>query len=134
MTRPGERQGDDRGSITIVSMILLVLVFAGAGLIVDGGRAMSARRHASNIAEGAARAAVSTATPMESIDPERATAAALDHARRSGIDPRDVEVSVDADVVRVTIVERRSTVFLILGGQETLTVHATGTARRTYID
>ena len=130
-TRP---ERSDGGSITIMSLILLVLVFAGAGLIVDGGRAMSARRHASNIAEGAARAAVSTTAPMESIDSDRATAAALDHARRSGIDPLDVEVSVSAEVVRVTIVERRSTVFLILGGQETLTVHATGTARREYID
>lgn len=130
--QPGGR--DDRGSITIISMILLVLVFAGAGLIVDGGRAMSARRHASNIAEGAARAAVATATPMQQIDPGRATSAALDHAQRSGIDPHDVTVSVVDDVVRVTIVERRSTVFLILGGQETLTVHATGTARRAYIE
>lgn len=124
----------DRGSITIMSLILLVLVFAGAGLIVDGGRAMSARRHASNIAEGAARAAVSTATPMESINSARATEAALDHARRAGIDPVDIEVEVSFEIVRVTIVERRPTVFLILGGQETLTVHATGTARREYID
>lgn len=123
---------EDRGSITIVSLLLLVVVFAGAGLIVDGGRAMSARRHASNVAEGAARAAVATATPLDDIDPDLATAAALDHARRSGLDTRDVTVEVGPDVVSVTIVERRQTVFLILGGQETMTVHATGTARREY--
>lgn len=30
----------DRGSISVVMMFLLVLVLAGAGLVVDGGRAM----------------------------------------------------------------------------------------------
>ena len=123
---------EDRGSITVVSLLLLVIVFAGAGLIVDGGRAMSARRHASNVAEGAARAAVATATPLDDIDPDRAVAAALDHARRSGLDARHVKVVVGRDFVSVTIVERRQTIFLILGGQEMLTVHATGIARREY--
>jgi len=36
--------------------------------------------------------------------------------------------------VTVTVTERRSTVFIILGGQETMTVRATGTARVAYSD
>jgi Flp pilus assembly protein TadG len=52
----------DRGSISVILVFLVVIALGGAGLIVDGGRAMSARRHASNTAEAAARAAVSTAT------------------------------------------------------------------------
>lgn len=122
----------DRGSISVIMVMLLVVVLGGAALIVDGGRAMSARRHASNVAEGAARAGVATASPMDDIDPARATEAALDHARRAGIPAADVSVVVVDDAVRVTVVERRSTVFLILGGRETLTVRATGAARRYY--
>ncbi len=124
----------DRGSIGVVMMLLLVIVLGGAGLVVDGGRAMVARRHASNTAEAAARAAVSTATPVASFDPTTARAAALAYAERAGVDPRDVTVVVADDFVRVTVVERRRTVFLILGGQSTMTVRATGTARVTYSD
>ena len=46
----------------------------------------------------------------------------------------DVVVEVGVDYVTVTITERRSTVFLTLGGQEVMTVRATGTARVAYSD
>ncbi len=115
-------------------MLLLVIALAGAGLIVDGGRVMVARRHASNTAEAAARAAVSTATPVSGFDRQAARDAALAYAGRAGVAPSDVEVVVGVDYVTVTVTERRSTVFLILGGQETMTVRATGTARVTYSD
>ncbi len=122
----------DRGSVTITMMLLLVVVLGGAGLIVDGGRAMAARRHAANTAEAAARAAVATATPVSGFDPQRARRAALDYAARAGVPIADVQVVVAADVVTVTITERRRTVFLVLGGKTTLTVRATGSARVNY--
>jgi len=124
----------DHGAISVVLMLLLVIALAGAGLIVDGGRVMVARRHASNTAEAAARAAVSTATPVSGFDRQAARDAALAYAGRAGVAPSDVEVVVGVDYVTVTVTERRSTVFLILGGQETMTVRATGTARVTYSD
>ncbi len=124
----------DRGAISIVLLLLLVVALAGAGLIVDGGRAMVARRHASNTAEAAARAAVSTATPVSGFDRDTARDAAITYADRAGVAGSDVEVVVGADYVTVTVTERRSTVFLILGGQETMTVRATGTARVAYSD
>jgi Flp pilus assembly protein TadG len=123
---------DDRGSVSVVMMILLVVVFAGAGLVVDGGRAMAARRHASNTAEAAARAAVATATPVSGFDRVGARNAALAYAVRAGVDPVDVVVEVEADFVRVTVTERRSTVFLVLGGRSTMTVRGTGVARIVY--
>ncbi len=101
---------------------------------MDGGRAMVARRHASNTAEAAARAAVSTATPVSGFDRETARDAAITYANRAGVSTADVEVEVGIDFVTVTVTERRSTVFLILGGQETMTVRATGTARVAYSD
>ncbi len=122
----------DRGSISVVMIIMLVMVLAGAGLIVDGGRAMAARRHASNTAEAAARAAVSTATPVSGFDPVTARDAALEYAARAGVASVDVVVEVAPDAVRVTITERRRTVFLVLGGRSTMTVRATGVARVVY--
>ena len=124
----------DRGAISVVMTLLLVIALAGAGLIVDGGRAMVARRHASNTAEAAARAAVSTATPVSGFDRETARDAAIEYANRAGIATADVAVDVGVDYVTVTVTERRSTVFLILGGQEVMTVRATGTARVAYSD
>jgi Flp pilus assembly protein TadG len=123
---------DDRGAISVVLMLLLIVTLAAGGLIVDGGRAMSARRHASNTAEAAARAAVSIATPVSGFDPASARRAALDYARRAGVAPADVRVSVRADVVTVTVVERRSAVFLAFGGVRTLTVRSTGSARLVF--
>ena len=124
----------DRGAISVVMVILLVMVLGGAGLVVDGGRALVARRHASNTAEAAARAAVAAATPVTGFDRDDARGAALSYAERAGVPAGDVRVVVGADFVTVTIVERRDTIFLILGGQETVTVQASGTARVTYTE
>ncbi len=124
----------DRGAIGVTLLLLLVVVFAGAGLVVDGGRTMAARRHASNTAEAAARAAVATASPVSSFDPVTARRAAIAHARSAGVRAADVVVVVRADSVQVTIIERRSTVFLALGGRSTLTVRATGIARIVFSD
>lgn len=124
----------DQGAISVVMVILLVMVFGGAGLVVDGGRALVARRHASNTAEAAARAAVSTVTPVIGLNHDAARAAAMSYAARAGVPTADVRVEVGADFVTVTIVERRDTVFLILGGEETMTVRASGTARVRYTE
>jgi len=122
----------DRGAIGVLLCMLLVVCLAGAGLVVDGGRALVARRHASNTAEAAARAAVETGSPVGGLDPARATAAALSYAERAGVAASDVRVVVASRAVTVIVTERRATVFLILGGQQTLTVRATGIARVEY--
>jgi len=119
----------DRGDISVMAMVLVLMVFAASGLIVDGGRAMAARRHASNVAEAAARAAVSTVMPLSDLDPVAARAAAYSHATRAGVAAADVQVVVGAESVSVTVVERRRSVFLALGGVSVLTVRATGVAR-----
>ena len=124
----------DRGSIAVVLVFLVIIALGGAGLIVDGGRAMAARRHASNTADAAARAAVSTATPVSGFDRTTARTAALHYATRAGVPVADVRVEVGVDFVTVTITERRTTVFLVLGGKEIMTVRASGTARVSYSD
>ncbi|MEN9645169.1 MAG: hypothetical protein RL238_1838 [Actinomycetota bacterium] len=127
-------RSSDRGAISVALMLVVLITLGGAGLVVDGGRAMSARRHASNTAEAAARAAVATATPVASFDPVTARRAALASTAAAGVPAADVTVVVGRDSVRVTVVERRRAVFLVLGGVSTLTVRATGIARIVYSD
>ncbi len=127
----------DRGVLTIITLLLVVVTLAGAGLVVDGGRALTARRHAANTAEGAARFAVSSQSPLTELDGAGAVADATSFAIRSGVEPSDIAVTVrytadgTAEVV-VTITERPSAVFLALGGITTMSVHATGIARFLY--
>jgi len=134
---PSGRRGPDRGSLSIMLTVLVLVTLAGGGLIVDGGRAMAARRHAANTAEAAARTAVAEQSITGGFDPEVAAELAIDHALRSGVAPADVEVAIrtgplgDPEVV-VTITERRAAVFLALGGTDVLTVRATGAATFVY--
>jgi Flp pilus assembly protein TadG len=125
----------DRGSLSIVMIFLVIITLGGAALVVDGGRAMTARRHAANTAESAARWAVASQSLTAGFDADAAAGIARSHAERAGVDPSDVDVFVryrpEPEVV-VTITEHRSTVFLILGGSEDMTVHATGSAIFVY--
>ena len=127
----------DRGSLTIMLVVLVLVTLGGAALIVDGGRAMAARRHAANTAEAAARFAVAEQSLAAGFDADTAVAVALDHAQRAGVAAADVDVGVrtgptGAPEVVVTITERRSTVFLALGGADELTVRASGAATFLY--
>lgn len=137
-----ERQrnaGRDRGSLSIVMMFLLAIALAGAALIVDGGRALTARRHAANTAEAAARFAVADQSiGGGGFDADVAVQLALTHAQRSGVAAEDVSVHVRTDLagsneVVVTITERRTAVFLALGGLDEMTVSATGAATFVYV-
>jgi Flp pilus assembly protein TadG len=54
LTRPG--RDPERGSATILLVGLSLVLFACAGLAIDGGRAINARDKATDVAEQAARA------------------------------------------------------------------------------
>jgi Flp pilus assembly protein TadG len=127
----------DRGSLSIVLMLIVVIVLGGAALVVDGGRALTARRHAANTAEAAARFAVTSQSLSTEIDAARVRVAALSYAARAGVARSDVAVEIRAgptgeQTLYVTVTERRTTVFAVLGGQDRLTVRATGAARFTF--
>ena len=127
----------DRGSLTVVTMFLLVIALAGAGVIVDGGRALAARRHAANTAEAAARFAIADQSLAGSFDAELARDVALSDVQRSGVQPADVSVDIRIDPsgqpeVVVTVTERRLAVFLALGGASEITVRASGAATFVY--
>ena len=59
---------DDRGSASVGLVMMVVIAVAGAALIFDGARYLAAERHASNTAEGAARAAIATGSPADGLD------------------------------------------------------------------
>lgn len=135
--RGGRGDAGTVGGVWIIFMI--VLTFAAAGLIFDGGRALQGERYASTVAAGAARAAVA-AQNLSSLsggsltpDPQLAEDAARGHAAAAGIVPSDVTVRVDGDTVVVTVVVRRDAVFASLLGANTFVMHGTGSARYQYV-
>lgn len=131
-TTVDSRARRDGGMLMVPLMLMVVIVLAAGGLVVDGGRAMSARRLASNVAEGAARAAVSSSTPVQSFDPATARAAAVRHAVQSGVAATDVTVRMTATVVTVEVRLRRRAVFLVLGGWQSITVTGIGSAQMVF--
>jgi Flp pilus assembly protein TadG len=131
MTRNDAR--DDRGSASVGLVLLVVIVIAGSGLIFDGARYLAAERHASNTAEGAARAAIATGSPAEGLDADTARQAAIAHAAALGVPVADVTVSFPSrDVVVVTITERRPATFTRFAGSSDLVAQAEGRARLEY--
>jgi len=135
--RAHRRRDADRGALSVVCALLVVIVLAAAGLVVDGGRALALRRQAANVAEGAARSAVVDELVPGRIDPGAARARAISFAERSGVDRDAVDVRIVTDpggatTVVVTVVRRSPAVVLALGGREELTVRATGAARAVW--
>ena len=123
----------EAGQVTAFVVIVALALLLCAGLVVDGGRILAARRQAADVAAGAARAGAQEVSVDElrtsnrqALDPGRARAAArayLDQAGRAGT----VEVAGDAVTVRVEI----TTPMVILGvaGLVDRTVAGTETAR-----
>lgn len=124
----------DRGSVSVAMVMLIVIVLATAGLIFDGSRYLIAERQASNIAEGAARAAVATAEPATGLSATVARVAAVDHATRLGIEPGDIAVRFPSPTsVEVTITTRRNVTFGRFAGATSITAQATGTAQLEFL-
>lgn len=125
-----QNRHDDRGSVSVGLVLLVVIAVAGGALIFDGARYLAAERHASNTAEGAARAAIATGSPSDGLDADVARRAAVDHAVRLGVPAADVAVAFPArDVVVVTITERRPATFVRFSGSADLVATAQGRAR-----
>ena len=123
----------EEGQVTPFVTLLVVALLLCAGLVVDGGRILAARRQADDLAGSAARAgaqAVSLdelrATNRQVLDPARARAEAEAYLAQAGTTG---EVEVVGDTVRVTV--RRTTPMVILGiaGVIDKTVTGVGVAR-----
>ncbi len=124
---------NERGSVTVfVAIMTLSLIFV-AGLVLDGGRILNARREAANVAESAARAGAqeidedtARRTGNAIIDPNRAIARAESFLAANGYAG---QASADPTTVNVTV--RLTTPLLILGigGLGDIEVTGTGSAQ-----
>lgn len=132
----GARRSGERGEGAAIWLVFItVALVALAGLVFDGGRAVTARGDAMSIAQQAARSgagAISAATLHGDADPgvgvvaaQNAAWAVLDAA---GIDSEHGEVTATAQAVTVTVTVTRRTAILSIVGKNTLSGTATATA------
>jgi len=113
---------------------ILGVALAGAALVVDGGRTMSARRHASNVAEAAARAGAGLDNPFETPTLLKVTRRVHDYTDALGLLRSDVAITFDGTDVTVRITEHRRAIFVALSGIESIAVTESGTARTVLTD
>ena len=134
MRRLRRDERNERGAATAFFLMLVVVLFACAGLVFDGGSALNARMRLADVAEQAARAgadqidvAALRDSGMLEVNAQAARQAASDWMRAAGYP--DSQVSIDAaGRVSVTGSATGNTQILGLVGFSTFTVHATATA------
>jgi Flp pilus assembly protein TadG len=126
---------DDAGVASVVLVLLTGAFLALAGLVWDGGRAITAREQAANLAEQAARAGAeilditaARATGTDTID----TAAAADAAACRYVHLTDptatCAATATATTVTVAVTTHTSTAVLGIVGVNSLTTHGHATA------
>jgi len=126
---------DDRGQTTAFMAVFVVALLVVAGLVIDGGELLAAKRRAINEAEGAARAGAQVLAPGalrrgEAFpDPVRATLAAEQYLATAG---HDGVVGVDADTVTVTVSFHQPMLILGIGGLARVAVTGHGSARAAH--
>ncbi len=125
----------EAGQVTAFVVVFTTALIFVAGLVVDGGSLLAAKRRAMNEAEGAARAGAAATSALDidafratgsvALDPARAESAARDYLERAG--HPDADVAVNGDRIRV-VVRFPGPEMLILG-LSTGVVSGTGEAR-----
>ena len=128
--------GDERGQVTAFVVVIMVALLAMAGLVIDGGDALAAKRRAINEADAAARVGAQAldvagyrAAGTFAPDPDTAVAAARAFLARTG----DVgEVAVHGDQVVVTVHLNQPTTLLGIVGVRSMTLTGTGSAHLSH--
>ena len=113
----------ERGSVSLFVVIMVPALLAGAGLVLDGGRQLEARRSAHGAAQAAARAAVQGSDDEViggELDPDRALARAQAELAIHG-------ASGSATLVdgRIVVTVTASVDYVILPGGASVTETAT---------
>ena len=125
------RRGE-RGSVTVFTVIMTITLIFVAGLVVDGGQILNAKREAANVAESAARAgaqevdedAVRAGAPTR-LDDRRAIARAASSLASNG---HQGTARPNWNTVLVNVPPRQPMLILGIGGLGSVTVHGTGSA------
>ena len=122
----------ERGQVTAFLAVFVVALLAVAGLVIDGGYTLAAKRRAMNEAEGAARAAAQAVTPGSLrqgnpvLDSSKATLAAENYLTKTG---HTGTIAIDGQRVSVTVSFAQPMLVLGLGGLGHVTVTGHGQAR-----
>jgi Flp pilus assembly protein TadG len=126
--------GNDKGTITLLTVIFFLALLAAAGLVIDGGAKIRAAREASAVAEEAARAGAGQIDRNRAlarggrfvIDRNAAVTAAQAYLASSG-NTGSVSV-IGAQRIRVTVTISKPTVLLSAIGIGEVHVTKTATA------
>lgn len=125
------RPRKERGAATVFVVLFTIALLAVAGLVIDGGYALGAKREAMNTAEQAARAGADALDPaalrdgQTRVDPGRAVNAARTYLRTVGAQG---SVDVVGGEVTVTVTARQDTTLLSAVGVTSIPIRATATA------
>lgn len=136
MSRPRllRRAADDRGAISVILVLLTGALFGLAGLVWDGGRAITARQHAADLAEQAARAGANdldvNAIRSHGSDVVDVSRAIADACRYVNVASPGSGCTATANGASVTVhvTTRTSTALLGIVGVSSLTTHGYATA------
>jgi len=111
---------DERGSVSLVALAMATSLILCAGLVLDGGHVLAARRAAISIASQAARAGAQELdidtlrrTGTFHVDPNRAAAAADAFLAAAG---KHGQVSVHGDEVHVVVYDHQTLHILGIAG------------------
>jgi Flp pilus assembly protein TadG len=121
------------GQVTTFVVVLILALFALAGLVLDGGRYFTAQRHTRNTAAAAARAGAQGVAEDSLRDPTRGVA--LDpvdayNRAQAFLTASDATgtIEVSTDTVTVTVTTKVSPLLLGIVGVGDRTITATETA------
>jgi len=122
-----QRRDDQRGSLSLMVVVLFAVLVAMAGIVVDGGAKLTGDENAAAIAQEAARAGATSvdasrayATGTFAVDRQRAVAAATSYLTAAGY-RRFTVTSDGATAIRVTVRITENTRLLSLIGVDSFT-------------
>ena len=129
----------DRGSASVFVVGMIVVLFALAGLVADGGRALNARIEIADDAEQAARSGADQVDDASlrgggspRIDPGAAQTAATAFLSARGYDASRMTVTANAASVTVVVTDTVQTSLLQLALIDSFEVEGTATARAAF--
>lgn len=128
---------DERGQVTVFVVLVIVALFAMAGLVIDGGSALAEKRSAMNTAEQAARVGADALDPASlrsgdpTVLPARAAAATQAYLSQAGVRGT---VNINGGEVTVTVRDTYDTVLLSAVGVGSMRISSTAAARSVNAD
>ena len=124
----------DRGSLSLLVVILFVALAALAGIVVDGGAKLEADQNAVALAQEAARAGATIVNESSAyssgtfvVDQQQAIAAARSYLNEAGYEQYTV-AAAGTHAIRVSVTITEPTRFLSLIGVDSFTCTGTATA------